>query len=75
VSDDGEDCPRAQGLSKNVLAGLWGIVASLLVAAAEDDWMPRTEVHFQVPRSLVVKHRVAAIRKKLFFRIPDSWIW
>lgn len=57
------DVPGHRDYMKNVIAGLWGIDAALLVVAADDGWMPQTEEHFQILRFFDVRHAVVAITK------------
>jgi selenocysteine-specific elongation factor len=66
--EDGEtisliDVPGHKDFVKNVLAGLWGIDAALLVVAADDGWMPQTEEHFQFLKFLAVKRAIVVMTK------------
>jgi len=67
------DVPGHKDLMKNVIAGLWGINASLLVVAADDGWMPQTEEHIQILDFFGISHAVVAITK--IDMVDDSdWI-
>ena len=57
------DVPGHKDLMKNVIAGLWGINASVLVVAADDGWMPQTEEHIQILDFFGISHAVVAITK------------
>ena len=67
------DVPGHKDLMKNVIAGLWGINASLLVVAADDGWMPQTEEHIQILDFFGISHAVVAITKIDLVDDPD-WI-
>ena len=67
------DVPGHKDLMKNVIAGLWGINASLLVVAADDGWMPQTEEHIQILDFFGISHAVVAITKIDVVDDPD-WI-
>ncbi len=57
------DVPGHKDLVRNVIAGVWGIDAVLLVIAANEGWMPQTEEHLQVLNLLHVKHGIVVINK------------
>jgi selenocysteine-specific elongation factor len=67
------DVPGHKDFMKNVIAGLWGIDAALLVVAADDGWMPQTEEHFQILRFLNIRHAVVAVTKIDLVSDPD-WL-
>lgn len=67
------DVPGHKDLMKNVIAGLWGINASLLVVAADDGWMPQTEEHIQILDFFGISHAVVAITKIDVVDDPD-WV-
>lgn len=67
------DVPGHKDLMKNVIAGLWGINASLLVVAADDGWMPQTEEHIQILDFFGISNAVVAITKIDVVDDPD-WI-
>ncbi len=57
------DVPGHKDLMKNVIAGLWGIDAALLVVAADDGWMPQTEEHVQILEFLGIWRGIVVITK------------
>ncbi len=57
------DVPGHKDLVRNVIAGVWGIDAVLLVVAADDGWMPQTEEHLQILNLLRVRHGIVVINK------------
>lgn len=67
------DVPGHKDLMRNVVAGLWGIDAALLVIAADDGWMPQTEEHLQILDLFHVKHGIVAITKVDLINDPD-WL-
>ena len=67
------DVPGHKDLMKNVIAGLWGINACLLVVAADDGWMPQTEEHMQILDFFGISHGVVAITKIDVVDDPD-WV-
>jgi len=58
------DVPGHQHFVRNVIPGLTGIDAAMLIVAADDGWMPQTEEHLQIidllgiDRGLVVLNKV-----------------
>jgi selenocysteine-specific elongation factor len=67
-ADSGEmvgivDVPGHEHFVRNVIPGLVGIDAALLVVAADDGWMPQTEEHVQILDLLGVKHGIVALTK------------
>jgi len=57
------DVPGHKHFIHNVIPGLIGIDAALLVVAADDGWMPQTEEHVQILDTLGVKHGIVALTK------------
>ncbi len=57
------DVPGHKHFVHNVIPGLSGIDAALLVVAADDGWMPQTEEHVQILDLLGVKHGIIALTK------------
>ena len=57
------DVPGHKDLMKNVIAGLWGIDAALLVIAADEGWMPQTEEHVRILEFFRIWHGIVAITK------------
>jgi len=57
------DVPGHKDLVRNVIAGVWGIDAALLVIAADDGWMPQTEEHLQVLDLFHIEHGIIALTK------------
>jgi selenocysteine-specific elongation factor len=67
------DVPGHKDLLKNVIAGLWGISAVLLVIAADDGWMPQTEEHVRILEFFRIWHGIVVITK--IDQIPDQeWL-
>lgn len=67
------DVPGHKDLVRNVIAGVWGIDAVLLVIAADDGWMPQTEEHLQILNLLRVKHGIVVINK-IDLVVGSDWI-
>jgi len=57
------DVPGHKQFVHNVIPGLSGIDAALLVVAADDGWMPQTEEHVQILDLLGVRNAVVALTK------------
>jgi selenocysteine-specific elongation factor len=57
------DVPGHEHFVRNVIPGLGGIDAALLVVAADDGWMPQTEEHVQILDLLSVKDSIVALTK------------
>ena len=57
------DVPGHERFIKNMLAGVGGIDAVLLVVAADESVMPQTREHFEICRLLAIKQGVVAITK------------
>src|SRR5690348_796748 len=58
------DVPGHERFVKNMLAGVGGIDAVLLVVAADESVMPQTREHFAICRLLQIPRGVIAITKK-----------
>ena len=57
------DVPGHKSFIRNVIPGLGGIDAALLVVAADDGWMPQTEEHAHILDLIGVKHGIVALTK------------
>jgi len=57
------DVPGHKQFIHNVIPGLGGIDAALLVVAADDGWMPQTEEHMHILDFLGIKHAIVALNK------------
>ena len=57
------DVPGHIRFLRNMLAGVGGIDACLLVVDAREGWMPQTQEHFDILRLLGVQHGVVALTK------------
>jgi selenocysteine-specific elongation factor len=57
------DVPGHENFIHNVIPGLGGIDAALLVIAADDGWMPQTEEHMQILDLLGVKDIIVVLTK------------
>lgn len=58
------DVPGHERFVKNMVAGVGGIDAVILVIAADDGWMPQTEEHFNIIKLLGIKTGIVALTKK-----------
>ncbi|MFC1971111.1 selenocysteine-specific translation elongation factor [Chloroflexota bacterium] len=67
------DVPGHKDLIKNVIAGVWGIDATLLVVAADDGWMPQTEEHLRLLDIFHIEHGIVALTKVDLIDDPD-WL-
>jgi len=67
------DVPGHEHFVRNVIPGLGGIDAALLVIAADDGWMPQTEEHVQILDLLGVKDGIVALTKVDLIDDPD-WL-
>ena len=67
------DVPGHEHFVRNVIPGLGGIDAALLVVAADDGWMPQTEEHVQILDLLSIKHGIVALTKVDLIDDP-SWL-
>ncbi|MEW5718683.1 MAG: selenocysteine-specific translation elongation factor, partial [Chloroflexota bacterium] len=66
------DVPGHEGFIKNMLAGIGGIDAALLVIAADEGVMPQTREHLAILDLLQVKGGVVALTKKDV--VDPEWI-
>lgn len=57
------DVPGHKQFVHNVIPGLFGVDAVLLVIAADDGWMPQTEEHLHILDLLGIKHGLVALNK------------
>src|SRR5512133_3620375 len=57
------DVPGHERFIKNMLAGVGGFDAAMLVIAADESVMPQTREHFEICRLLRVPHGVIALTK------------
>ena len=57
------DVPGHKQFIHNVIPGLFGVDAVLLVIAADDGWMPQTEEHLRILDLLGIKHGIIVINK------------
>jgi selenocysteine-specific elongation factor len=57
------DVPGHERFIKNMLAGVDGIDAALLVVAADEGWMPQSEEHLAVLDLLDIRHGVVALTR------------
>jgi selenocysteine-specific elongation factor len=57
------DVPGHERYLRNMVAGAWGIDLALLLIAADDGWMPQTELHASILASLGIAGLIAVISK------------
>jgi len=57
------DVPGHKDFISNVIPGVEGIDAALIVIAADDGWMPQTEEHLQILNLFGIEHGVVALTK------------
>jgi selenocysteine-specific elongation factor len=57
------DVPGHKQFVHNVIPGLFGIDAVLLLVAADDGWMPQTEEHLRILDLLGIKRGLVALNK------------
>ncbi len=57
------DVPGHEDYVRNMVGGLWGIDAALLVVAADSGWMPQSEEHLQILEYLGISRGVVALNK------------
>ena len=67
------DVPGHEDLLKNVMAGLWGVNATLLVIAADDGWMPQTSEHLRILDYFNIAHAIVVLTKVDAVADPD-WL-
>src|SRR5437763_11107674 len=66
------DVPGHEGFIKNMLAGVGGIDAALLVIAADEGVMPQTREHLAILDLLSITHAVVALTKRDL--VDDEWL-
>ncbi|HEY7417960.1 MAG TPA: selenocysteine-specific translation elongation factor [Ktedonobacteraceae bacterium] len=66
------DVPGHEGFIKNMLAGVGGIDAALLIIAADEGIMPQTREHLAILDLLCVQRGVVALTKADL--VDDEWI-
>ena len=66
------DVPGHEKFVKNMMAGVSGIDAALLVVAADDGVMPQTREHFEILKLLDIKVGAVAINKVDL--VDDDWL-
>jgi selenocysteine-specific elongation factor len=57
------DVPGHEDFIRNMIAGVGGIDAAILVIAQDEGWMPQTEEHLRILDLLGVKHGIVALTK------------
>ena len=67
------DVPGHKQFVHNVIPGLFGIDAVLLVVAADDGWMPQTEEHLRILDLLGIKHGIVVLNKIDLIADPE-WL-
>ena len=66
------DVPGHERFVKNMIAGVCGIDAALLVIAADDGWMPQTQEHLEILELLGVKEGIVVINKVDL--VKEEWL-
>ena len=66
------DVPGHERFIKNMLAGIGGIDAALLVVAADESFMPQTEEHLAILDLLGVSHGLVVLTKVDL--VDDEWL-
>ena len=66
------DVPGHERFIKNMLAGIGGVDAALLVVAADESIMPQTAEHLTILDLLEVRHGVVALTKADL--VDDEWL-
>jgi selenocysteine-specific elongation factor len=66
------DVPGHERFVKNMIAGVGGIDAALLVIAADDGWMPQTQEHLEILELLGVKEGIVVINK--IDLVKEDWL-
>jgi selenocysteine-specific elongation factor len=67
------DVPGHEDFVRNMIAGVGGIDATILVIAQDDGWMPQTEEHLQILNLLGIKDGIIALTKVDLNTDPD-WL-
>lgn len=66
------DVPGHERFVKNMIAGVGGIDAALLVIAADDGWMPQTQEHLEILELLGVKEGIVVLNK--IDLVKEDWL-
>jgi selenocysteine-specific elongation factor len=66
------DVPGHERFIKNMIAGVGGIDAALLIIAADDGWMPQTQEHLEILELLGVKEGIVVINK--IDLVKEDWL-
>ncbi|MBN2226307.1 MAG: selenocysteine-specific translation elongation factor [candidate division Zixibacteria bacterium] len=66
------DVPGHERFVRNMIAGVGGIDAVILVVAADDGWMPQSQEHLQIVKLLGVTSGIIALTK--IDLAEESWI-
>jgi len=66
------DVPGHERFVKNMIAGVGGIDAALLVIAADDGWMPQTQEHLEILELSGVKEGIVVINK--IDLVKEEWL-
>ncbi len=66
------DVPGHERFVRNMISGVGGIDAVILVVAADDGWMPQSQEHFDIIRMLDTKFGLIALTK--IDLVENSWI-
>ncbi len=66
------DVPGHERFVKNMIAGVGGIDAALLVIAADDGWMPQTQEHLEILELLGIKEGIVVINK--IDLVKEDWL-
>jgi len=67
------DVPGHKDFISNVIPGVGGIDAALIVIAADDGWMPQTEEHLQILNLLDIKHGVGFMcQQNMLIELPEG---
>jgi len=66
------DVPGHERFVKNMIAGVGGIDATLLVIAADDGWMPQTQEHLEILELLGVKEGIVVLNK--IDLVKEDWL-
>jgi selenocysteine-specific elongation factor len=67
------DVPGHKQFIHNVIPGLFGIDAVMLVVAADDGWMPQSEEHLRILDLLGIKHGIIVLNKVDLISDPE-WL-
>jgi selenocysteine-specific elongation factor len=67
------DVPGHKDFISNMIPGVGGIDAALIIIAADEGWMPQTEEHLQILNLFDIKHGIVALTKVDLIDTPD-WL-